>query len=188
MRFPMIEQVGLPVLFERYIPGRPHRDGRRYLPQLIFRLPDGLQLAVVDRHHYVDQKLLGHAGIARLILLLGTIRVQAPHEQRQGIFALPDERGPFITAPEAFGRVVALPSWEVQRGQLPYEQVYTELLLDVGTGVIGVRTSITAHALAQKIGTDQLRVGDWLHVLRAPRIDVLDFRAESQPIAVEPSH
>lgn len=181
----MIEQVALPVVFERLIPGALHRDGRRYLPQLIFRLPSGLPLAVVDRHHYVNEELAGQSGIARLVLLLGPIRVQPAGEQREGIFAMPDERGPISTAPEAFGRVVALPSWEVKRGNLPYEQLYTELLLDVGAGVVGVRTSVTAPSLLHNIGTDELHVGDWLHVVRAPRIDVLDFRAASHAINAE---
>lgn len=175
MRFPLIEHVALPVTFERFVQGQLHRDGRRYLPQLIFKLANSMRLGVVDRHHYVDPQLEGRHGIARLVLLLGDIRLQPAGEQRQGIVALADERSAIITAPAAYGQVVAVPAWEMKRGQLPYEQLYAELLLDIGAGVVGVRTSITADDLAQKIGAAQIQVGDWLHVVRAPRIDVLAF-------------
>lgn len=76
--------------------------------------------------------------------------------------------------PEAYGQIVAVPSWEVQHGHLPYDTLYTELLLDVGDGVIGVRTHVTADNLAAKLGTAQFTVGDWIAVSRS-RVDVLGF-------------
>ncbi len=57
---------------------------------------------------------------------------------------------------------------------LPYETLFTELLLDVGDGIVGVRTSLTADDMASKIGAAELEPGDWLAVARS-RIDILDF-------------
>lgn len=175
MRFPLLEHVALPVTFVRYVPGKPHPDGRRYLPLLVFQLASGLQLGVTDRHHYVDPELAGRSGLARLVLLLGKIELQAAGAQRTGIFALPDEHSAIVSAPEAYGGVVAVPSWERRREHLPYDSLYAEILLDVGDGIVGVRTSMTAADLAANVGATQVQPGDWLHVVRAPRIDVLDF-------------
>ncbi len=85
MRFPQRDQLRLPVHFERYIPGALHPDGRRYLPQLIFRLSSGVLVGVVDRHHYVDPELVGQPGTARLVYLLSNIARQPAGKQRQGI-------------------------------------------------------------------------------------------------------
>lgn len=171
MRFPNIEQVALPATFVRYVPGELHPDGRRYLPRLIFELPGGIQLSVVDRHHYVDRTLVGRRGVARLIFLLSTLRVQPAGAQRQGI--VPEAVG-VSSAPEAYGRVVDVPSFEIRRDHLPYQTLFTELLLDVGLGVVGVRTSMTATDIAAKLGARRIVAGDWLHVARS-RIDILDF-------------
>ncbi len=174
MRFPQSDQLRLPVHFERYMPGALHRDGRRYLPQLIFRLMSGALIGVVDRHHYVDPDFVGQPGSARFVYLLSSLVLQPAGEQRQGIVVDDQRRGHIATAPVAYGRVVAVPGWELQRGVLPYETLFTELLLDVGDGVIGVRTSLTADDMAAKIGTPALKAGDWLAVGRS-RIDILGF-------------
>jgi hypothetical protein len=173
MRFPNSEQLRLPCVFEQFIAGKPHPDGRRYLPLIVLRLPAtaGLTtLAVVDRHHVVDLAQEGRGGIARLVFLLSTVRLQDPL-LRQG---LEDEDGRGATAPVAYGRVVAVPTWEAQQQQLPYEALYTELLLDIGSGIVGVRTSATAASLAESLGKPRIEPGDWLRVSRS-RIDILGF-------------
>jgi hypothetical protein len=174
MRFPLSEQLALPVTFERYVPGALHPDGRRYLPQLIFRLNSGMLVGVVDRHHYVDPELVGRAGTAQFVYLLSTIRLQPLGEQQQGIQPESSAAGHISTAPEAYGQVVSVPSWEHRSGDLPYDTLYTELLLDVGDGVVGVRTSMTADNMAAKVGAASVAAGDWLAVSRS-RIDILGF-------------
>jgi hypothetical protein len=175
MRFPNSEQLRLPCTFEQFIAGKPHPDGRRYLPLIVLRLPAAsasgvTTLAVVDRHHVVDLALEGRAGVARLVFLLSTVRLQdAPG--RQG---LEDEDGRGATAPVAYGRVVAVPTWEAEQQHLPYEALYTELLLDIGSGIVGVRTSATAESLAESLGKPRIEPGDWLRVSRS-RIDILGF-------------
>jgi hypothetical protein len=73
-----------------------------------------------------------------------------------------------------YGRVVAVPTWEVRSGDLPYDVVYMELLIDVGTGVVGLRTNITADDLVAKLGTKRFAIGDWVYVSRS-RVDILGF-------------
>ena len=184
MRFPLIDQVGLPVRFERYVAGKLHPDGRRYLPQLVFKLPDDLLIGVVDRHHYVEQRLEGQVGTARLVFLLSNIALQAPGEQRQGCVAESNVPGQISTAPPAYGQIVAVPSWEVRRGELSYDNLYAEFVLDVGYGTVGVRTSITADDLAAKLGKPRFEVGDWVSVSRS-RIDILAFDPQTQPASNE---
>ena len=185
MRFPLSEQLNLPCTFAQLVPGRQHPDGRRYLPLIVLRLADTrpvdsqpavAALGVVDRHHVVDLGLEGRAGVARLVFLLSSVRLQAG-QPRQGLVAeegLPTGRA--SSAPTAYGRVVAVPAWEAEREHLPYESLYTELLLDIGVGIVGVRTSVTAASLAETIGKPQIEPGDWLEVLRS-RIDILAFEA-----------
>jgi hypothetical protein len=185
MRFPSSEQLRLPCTFAQLLPGRPHPDGRRYLPLIVLRLADAwpvddrpavAALGVVDRHHVVDLALEGRAGVARLVFLLSVVRLQVG-EPRQGLVAEESlAEGRASTAPIAYGRVVAVPSWEAEREHLPYESLYTELLLDIGMGVIGVRTSVTAASLAETIGKPQIEPGDWLEVQRS-RVDILAFKA-----------
>jgi hypothetical protein len=184
MRFPQSERLGLPCTFERFVAGKLHPDGRRYLPLIVLRLaassaPDDVttadSLGVVDRHHVVDPALEGRPGSARLVFLLSTVRLQegAP---RAGLVAeegLAPMRA--STTPIAYGRVLAVPSWEAEQAHLPYEALYTELLLDIGAGIVGVRTSVTAASLAEAIGKPRIEPGDWLEVRRS-RIDILDFR------------
>lgn len=182
MRFPKIDHVALPVTFEEYVPGNLHTDGRRYLPLLLFRPARGPLLGVVDRHHYVDQTLAGQPGIVRLVFLLSTIRLQPPGQQRQAIEAARMPRG-VATMPDAYGRVREVLSWELERGHLPYDSLYAELILDVGGGTIGVRTHVTAQNMEQAIGAARVQPGDWLHVSRS-RIDVLGFEPTTRSSAI----
>jgi hypothetical protein len=174
MRFPHIEQLSLPCVFERFVPGKQHADGRRYLPLIVLGLAPALSLGIVDRHHVVDPALEGRAGVARLVFLLSAVRLQEG-EPRQGLEAEAGlASGRASTAPEAYGRVVAVPSWEAEQAHLPYQALYTELLLDIGAGVVGVRTSVTAASLAEAIGKPRIEPGDWIEVHRS-RIDILAF-------------
>jgi hypothetical protein len=183
MRFPLSEQLSLPCTFAQFVPGRQHPDGRRYLPLIVLRPAEARPVAgrpavgalgVVDRHHVVDLALEGRAGVARLVFLLSSVRLQGG-QPCQGLVAEHGlAEGRASTAPSAYGRVVAVPAWEVQREYLPYESLYTELLLDVGVGIIGVRTSVTAASLAETIGKPQIELGDWLELQRS-RVDVLAF-------------
>jgi hypothetical protein len=188
MRFPLLESLYLPVIFETVVPGQLHPDGQRYLPLILLRLnaphhphstaagitPPDLRLGVVDRHHRVDQMQVGQSGVAQLLFLLGTIRLQSP-PYRQGFVpepALPDHRAG--TMPTLLGQVTAVPTWEVERANLPYEQLFAELLLDTGCGTVGVRSSATAGNLANVIGAAQINPGDWIEVSRS-RVDILEF-------------
>ena len=181
MRFPQAEKLNLPCTFERLVPGQLHADGRRYLPLIVLRLaPDrettASALGVVDRHHVVDPALEGRSGVARLVFLLSAVRVQ-DGPPRLGLVAEDGlAPGRASTVPVAYGRVVAVPSWEAEQAHLPYESLYTELLLDVGAGVIGVRTSVTAGSLTEAIGRPRLEAGDWIEVRRS-RVDILGFDA-----------
>ena len=180
MRFPSIDQLVLPCRFEQLAPGRLHTDGRRYLPLILLRLPKQPAetqavpvLGVVDRHHVVDPALEGRDGVARLVFLLSNVRIQEP--PRQGLEAEADLGGGRpSTAPTAYGRVLAVPTWEAEQQHLPYEALYTELLLDIGLGVVGVRTNATASSLAERLGKPGIEPGDWLRVWRS-RIDILAF-------------
>jgi hypothetical protein len=192
MRFPSSDKLNLPCTFERLVPGRQHSDGRRYLPLIVLRLlePPRIEgqlavtsLGVVDRHHVVDPALEGRVGVARLVFLLSVVRLQGPVHQ-QGL--APEDglaAGRASMIPAAYGRVLAVPSWEAEREHLPYESLYAELLLDIGAGVVGVRTSVTAASLAEAIGKPRIEPGDWLEVRRS-RIDVLAFHP-TQPAGGE---
>jgi hypothetical protein len=192
MRFPLSEQLNLPCTFVQLVPGKEHPDGRRYLPLIVLQLADARPVAdlaavaalgVVDRHHVVNLALEGRAGVARLVFLLSAVRLQAGDSPcyssgfRQGLVAEDGlAAGRASTAPIANGRVVAVPAWEAEPKHLPYESLYTELLLDIGAGIIGVRTSVTAASLAATIGKPQIEPGDWLEVRRS-RVDILAFEA-----------
>jgi hypothetical protein len=184
IRFPHAEQLSLPCQFEAVLPGRLHPDGRRYLPLLLLRptatassaaaqvTPPGFRLAVVDRHHVVDQRQVGQNGSARLVCALSAVRLQTG-SSRQGL--LPEAASgaeQASSAPTLFGQVQEVMTWEVGAHQLTYESVYMELLLDVGLGTVGLRTSVTAASLAERIGTARIQPGDWLELSRS-RIDIL---------------
>lgn len=184
MRFPLIDKLALPCVFERVIPGRLHPDGRRYLPLIVLRptvpaapgaaTPAGLLLGVVDRHHRVDLDAVGQPGVARLVFALSMLRLQqppfraglAPEESWQ-----PDRAA---TAPTLLGQVVEVAAWERGGEQLPYQTLYAELAIDAGIGTIGMRTSITAPDLAAAVGGERVAPGDWVE-LRRSRIDILAF-------------
>ena len=176
MRFPFIDRVALPAEFVRHVPGELHPDGRRYLPVLIFRLADGLELALVDRHHRVPLEQQGQTGTLRVVSSLSQITLQPVGAQRRGLVADAGARHA-VTAPAAYGEVLAVPSWEPEQGHLPYEYVYTELLLDIGLGTIGVRTAMTGDDLTAIIGKPQLAPHDWV-ALSPSRLDVLGFQSD----------
>ena len=185
MRFPLAEQLALPCRFERFVPGKLHADGRRYLPLIVLRLTESPSpnvfavptIGVVDRHHVVDPALEGHEGIARLVFLLSNVQVQDPPLQGlQAESGLAADRA--STSPTAYGRVLAVPTWEAEQQHLPYEALYTELVLDIGLGVVGVRTNATADSMAEHLGKPQIEPGDWLRVWRS-RIDILAFESLS---------
>jgi hypothetical protein len=185
MRFPHIEQLTFPCRFEQFVAGKLHADGRRYLPLIILRpLQQGSgssdqgaavdNLAVVDRHHVVDPALEGRTGVARLVFLLGSVRVQQSAHRSGLMPELGLTGGRASVAPTAYGHIVAVPGWETTREQLPYEALHTELLLDIGLGVVGVRTNTTAESLTTSIGKARIEPGDWIEVSRS-RIDILGF-------------
>jgi hypothetical protein len=140
----------------------------------VLQLRDGARIGVVDRHHLVAPNAAGRDGTARLIFLLSNVRLQADGGQRQAIVPDTDNQERVSTAPEVYGRVVAVPTWEVRRGELPYDVVYMELLIHVGMGVVGLRTNVTADNLPAKLGTEQFKEGDWVQVSRS-RVDILGF-------------
>ena len=184
MRFPQSERLSLPCRFEQFVPGKLHADGRRYLPLIILSLPQPScshapdqtvqRLGVVDRHHVVSAEHAGRDGVVRLVLLLSVLSIQ--HEPfKQGLQPEPGlAAGRASTAPVVFGQVGDVLTWQVERGHLPYEALYAELLLDIGVGVVGVRTNMTAPDLASTIGTAQVEPGNWLEVRRS-RVDILGF-------------
>lgn len=178
MRFPLQDKLDLPCVFERFVPGKLHPDGRRYLPLLLLRptaagAPAGLLLGVVDRHHRVREDDVGRAGRARLVCSLSRVRLQGG--SRRGLEPEPElAPGAATTAPLVYGRVLDVPAWERGGGELPYETLYTELLLDVGLGVVGLRTSLTADDMAAAIGKAELAPGDFVELTRS-RIDILAF-------------
>jgi hypothetical protein len=182
MRFSLAEQLYLPCRFERIIPGQLHRDGRRYLPLLIFQLelpslspPHAVRhLGVVDRHHLVDPQLVGAQGNAQILFLLSRIRLCS--DRPIGLFDTTDSSGRASTTPDAIGRVHAVGAWEAEREHLPYEALYAELTIDIGIGTIGVRTSTTASNLTEQLGKARFDPGDMLLVERS-RIDILGFQA-----------
>lgn len=185
MRFPLFDRLDLPCVFEGLVPGQPHPDGRRYLPTILLRptgraeaMPAGLVLGVVDRHHRVAEGEAGRAGSARLVCALSDLRLQAG-PPRRGLLPEPGWRGGVSTRPVVLGRVVDVAAWETARGELPYETLYTELSLDVGLGVVGLRTSLTAQDLAAALGKPRLEPGDHVELARS-RIDILGFTPGAQ--------
>lgn len=182
MRFPLQDKLALPCVFERLVPGRLHPDGRRYLPLIVLRptaagARTDLLLGVVDRHHRVLEEHVGRAGSARLVCALSALRLQTGPPQL-GLEPEPGRQpGAPSLAPLIYGRVLEVAAWEAGAGALPYESLYTELLLDIGLGRIGVRTSLTAASLAAELGKPQLEPGDLIELTRS-RIDILAFEPE----------
>jgi hypothetical protein len=177
-RFPLQDQLALPATLERFAPGRLHPDGRRYLPLLLFRLASGALLGVVDRHHRVGPALEGCSGSARLVFLLSAIALQGD-ERRRGLDPGPAPDGQASLAPDIFGQVLAVPSWETD-DRAGVETLYTELLLDIGLGVVGLRTGSSAPSVRESLGKQRIEPGDWLYVRRS-RIDILEFLPDEAP-------
>jgi len=177
MRFPLLDKVALPCELERLVPGRLHPDGRRYLPLIVLRPASdsaGIRLGVVDRHHRVREEAVGKVGVARLVCALSQLRLQTCAPRRGLTPEATAQPGEPITAPLIYGEVLEVAAWEAGRGQLPYEALYTELLLDIGIGTVGLRTSLTAASLADAIGKPYLAPGDFIELSRS-RIDILAF-------------
>jgi hypothetical protein len=177
MRFPMQDQLDLPCVLERIVPGKLHPDGRRYLPLIVLRpaAGDGPPLGVVDRHHRVREADVGRQGRALLVCALSQLRLQAG--ARRGVAPEPGyAAGGVSAAPLIYGQVRAVAAWERGAAELPYESLYTELVLDIGIGVVGLRTSVTAADLAAAIGKAALEPGDFVELTRS-RIDILGFEA-----------
>ena len=174
MRFPQLEQVALPSTFIDLQPGRLHRDGSRYLPLIVLRLADGTRLGVVDRHHRVDPGAVGRAGVARLIFQLSRIRLQPTGQERRGLVGSPAE--PISLMPAAFGQIAAVLAWE-QQGSLGFESLYTELLIDLGLGTVGLRTTVSGASLGAAIGSERLQAADWVELINS-RIDILEWSAQ----------
>lgn len=176
MRFPLHNQLDLPCVFVRLVPGQLHPDGRRYLPQILLRptgagglLPEGLLLGVVDRHHRVAVGDVGRAGTARLVCALGVVRAQAS-PYRLGLVPEADWLGTASFAPLVLGRVHELAAWEPTSGPLAAATVYVELSLDIGLGVVGLR----ANLMPADFGVRAITPGDHLELARS-RIDILGF-------------
>lgn len=179
MHFPNLDMVAVNATFAQLKPGRLHRDGSRYLPLIVLQLPDGTRLGVTDRHHRVNPDDVGQAGTARLIFQLSRLRIQAAGQHRRTIIARAHEQGSITTMPAAFGQIIAIPTWEQHR-KLGYESLYTELLIDIGIGTVGLRTTVTGDNLAAIIGVARLHVGDWVE-LDNSRIDILAFNQPPTP-------
>lgn len=184
MRFPLADQLAVPCHFERLIPGQLHPDGRRYLPLIILRplvpeakLPPDFRLAVVDRHHRVREADQGRNGSAQLVFALGALRAQTPPYQH-GLLVEAGAHPARSETPTALGQVLAISAWEEGGGALPYRTLYAELTLDLGMGVIGVRTNLTAPDLAVALGVPRLEVGAYARLTQA-RIDILGFVPEA---------
>jgi hypothetical protein len=181
MRFPLQDKLDLPCVFEQLIPGRMHPDGRRYLPVIVLRpsgagAPEDLLLGVVDRHHRVREQDLGRAGRARLVCALSTVRLQ-DGPLRQGLEPEPGlPPGSRSLAPTMYASVLEVATWEIRSGELPFESLYAELLLDLGYGRIGLRTSLAADDLGEKLGKARIEPGDYVELGRS-RIDILSFEA-----------
>ncbi|MBA3947435.1 MAG: hypothetical protein H0X37_23115 [Herpetosiphonaceae bacterium] len=186
-RFPLLEQLTLPATFSHYVPGNLHPDGHRYLPLLLWKLANGLEIGIVDRHHIIDPSCVGEQGEIGIVFLLSTITLQPPDMQRQGLEPERRSAGRVSTAPAAYGRVLHVPSWEEERGNLSYEYLYTELLLDIGLGIVGVRTAMTATDLQSTLGKERLEAGDWITVGQS-RIDILQFSPRVQRLPQGGAH
>jgi hypothetical protein len=175
MFFSAADHLHMPCHFASFTPGEVHNDGRRYLPTIGLSLAEGTDLAyhlpVVDRHHRVDEHHVGQHGNALLVLLLCQFRLQID-TQRQGLQATANG---IPGAPRVYGRVSHVATWEIPDTPLPYQSLYCEFVIDIGMGTVGVRTHATAPQLRQRLGTDQLRIDDWVEIWR-PRIDILAFQ------------
>jgi hypothetical protein len=185
MRFPAIDQLNMPCTYTAYHAGRLHPDGRRYLPLIVLQpdaasdmatsvTPAEFLLGVVDRHHRVAQDGVGMHGSAQLVCALSALQIQRGPYQAGFMPEVGWRTGQPSTMPTVYGRVAEVISWEAERERLAYEALYTELLIDTGHGLLGLRTSATASSLAEQIGKARIEVGDAV-VLQRSRIDILGW-------------
>ena len=74
MRFPMLEQVALPVVFDSFIAGQPHADGRRYLPVLAEArpIPLGREFQLYPEAFWSDGKRVTGVDVANATLMAVT--------------------------------------------------------------------------------------------------------------------
>ncbi|MEF3273713.1 MAG: hypothetical protein K6356_04825 [Chloroflexus sp.] len=189
MRFKALHQLALRCRYEQFIPGELHADGRRYLPQIVIMPlaagPDtepATRLWLVDRHHRADPALVGHYVVARLLCALSVVQLQTP-PFRAGFVPPPTcSLNVPLSEPVVYGRVVEVIAWEVQRGHLPFETLYTELVINLGEeATLGLRTTLSAPRIADLIGCERLLPGHWIEVHRS-RIDLLALEAD--PVVV----
>lgn len=180
MRFSALSQLHLRCRYEQFIPGALHPDGRRYLPQVVVTPLDAgpdtapdTKLWLVDRHHRVDPELAGRVISARLLCALSAVQLQTP-PFRAGFTPSPHSAPAApLSEPIVYGRVAAVLAWEVQREHLPFETLYTELVIALADeATIGLRTTLSAPRIADLVGSDHLSAGDWIEVRRS-RIDIL---------------
>ena len=75
-------------------------------------------LGVVDRHHIVAPDLEGKRGTIQIVFLLSTIVLQPSGAERRALVPEPGMHGRVSTAPDAYGAVLMVPTWEEQRGTL----------------------------------------------------------------------
>jgi hypothetical protein len=184
MRFSALNRLALRCRYEQFIPGALHPDGQRYLPQIVVTLleagPDttpGTQLCLVDRHHRVDARLVGQVVIVRLLCALSTIHLQTP-PIRAGFVSPTNPPTMPLSEPVVYGQVMEIEAWEVQRSHLPFETLYTELVIGLADeATIGLRTTLSAPRIADLIGRERLTPGDWIEVRRS-RIDILALEAD----------
>jgi hypothetical protein len=169
MRFAALPQLALNAVVERIIPGALHPDGRRYLPQLVLRLPDAgdTRLLIVDRHHVsIGEDWHGRPVVVALLCALSRITRQ-PADWRAGWQAA-DGR-PRADLP--IGGLVAAPLlWEAAPAAAGFASIYTEFVLQVSNATIGVKTSLNAD------GQPALQIGEPVLLSRS-RIDLLQIRA-----------
>ncbi len=190
MRFSAIGLLNIQCFCEQFVPGALHPDGQRYLPQIIVRPIDAgpdtapdTRLWLVDRHHRVDPALAGQMVIARLLCALSAIRLQTL-PPRAGFVPPPGApAGLPLSEPIIYGRVAQVLTWEVQREHLPFETLYTELVIALSPrATLGLRTTLSAPRIADLIGKSYLAVGDWIEIARS-RIDILTIAAAALAVA-----
>jgi len=170
MHFPLTEQLGIVCRFEQQIPGQLHPDGRRYLPQILLRpTRGGILLAIVDRHHRVTLTDEGTIGRARLVASLGSVRRQRP-PYRLGILPESASHGGITFMPTLLGQVHEVATLEESSALLASPSTYVELSLNIGVGVIGLRTNLTATDFPD----GSLAPATFLELVRT-RIDILEF-------------
>ncbi|WP_298819593.1 hypothetical protein [Chloroflexus sp.] len=186
MRFNALNQLSLRCRYEQFIPGALHADGRRYLPQIVVtplaagpNTAPSTRLWLVDRHHRADPTMAGQNVIVRLLCALSVIQLQTS-PFRAG-FAPPPNVAPEtpLSEPIVYGRVADVLTWEVQREHLPFETLYTELVISLSDeATIGLRTTLSAPRIADLIGCERLMTGHWIEARRS-RIDILMMEADT---------